>query len=471
MELSWIYAWVALLSGIIQQKLFSLTAAAVALITGVLVSVLADRRGFRVVTVILIYLAGFTAATIWALCSPHFSAGVLFGHGRFLGLAGWPRGFAEWGSIILTVIPVVLFWAAGIGLAKRPKTYYAFCARFDIGLAAFFCLFLLKLMMFVKAGIRTDQPAAGILMAVFLLCGLFALGMSRLQNGEVRAFLPGYRRLGIILGYASTLILAVTGLVLWSMERLGSLAVSTHRVVKETAGSALPLVEQLIRIVFARGNVRPEASASGSRGSTWGVGNWAGDYPWMEYVEKMLGWGLWGVFVILCLVLAGLGVLLIVRWLLSRTVSDPRSRARVDLCPPWLLRLWEFLRTFAHAVRRIGSGYRCASDIYAGFLRWARRSGISPLTGETPLEFGRRLSRHVPGLAPEINTIVDSYNREVYGGMRFTGNDPIRVRRAWRVLRSPLNWPPRLRARLAVLNRGDREPRIDRAPVEQYRAG
>ncbi len=61
-----------------------------------------------------------------------------------------------------------LFWLAGVTLARRSTTYLALCGRFDLGVTAFFCLFLVKLLLLVKAGVEVHDPAPELLLFPFL---------------------------------------------------------------------------------------------------------------------------------------------------------------------------------------------------------------------------------------------------------------------------------------------------------------
>jgi hypothetical protein len=447
MEICWLYAWVTFLSLVVTQRPYPLREAAATIIVGAFVARFMEGKGFRIVLVLLVHAIIFASLSLWTVYTMHFPGSVFVGSGWARDLTGGPRGFVEWAGVVLTFFWVLMFWISGIALAKRPKTYYAFCARFDIGLAAFFCLFLVRLVMFVKGGIRTEDSMAQILTITFLLCALFAIGMTRVQSGSLKSFLPGYRRVSIIVGYASTLVFVVSGLVLLSMPWLSSWAGDTDRTVKGAAVSSLPMVEKLLRIVFSRGDIRPKGAASSSSGSAWNFVMWARGSWWMEYLERLLGWGLWGIFCILSLCVLGFVVFVTVRWLFSRTRVERPDRESPNPFLVWLSCIRDLLRSLAGSVKRIARGYHRARDIYGGFLRWAHRSGMSPLNGETPAEFGNRLSKYIPPLSPEIDVIVSTYNREVYGEMDFAGDGPAILRHAWRTVRSPLYWPLRLKTR------------------------
>ncbi|MFH1487771.1 MAG: DUF4129 domain-containing protein, partial [Pseudomonadota bacterium] len=65
---------------------------------------------------------------------------------------------------------------------------------------------------------------------------------------------------------------------------------------------------------------------------------------------------------------------------------------------------------------------------------------------ETPLEYGGRLMQRFPDLDREVASIVEVFNREVYGGTAAEGQVLAPARRAWARLRSPLHWPHRFKA-------------------------
>ncbi len=100
-------------------------------------------------------------------------------------------------------------------------------------------------------------------------------------------------------------------------------------------------------------------------------------------------------------------------------------------------------------------GYNKAGEFYRMLLLWGRRSGIAGLINETPLEYGARLKYNFPRLNSEIGLIVSSFNSEVYGGVNLSREIITNTRSAWHRVRSPRNWPARLR--LLLTDRGHKE--------------
>ena len=166
----------------------------------------------------------------------------------------------------------------------------------------------------------------------------------------------------------------------------------------------------------------------------------------MVLIERALLWSAGILLVLAAIALAGLGVYLLLRFLLSRT---PRRRDHRQPVSPlaWLRRLMRFLS----GLRARLTCLRCARDAYRALLAWARRSGSPPVFAQTPSELGARLQGRFPSLRAEIGSIVEAFNEEVYREIVLPGERMAEVRSAWSRLRSPRQWP----ARIKSLWRGD----------------
>ena len=167
----------------------------------------------------------------------------------------------------------------------------------------------------------------------------------------------------------------------------------------------------------------------------------------MELLEKILGWGLWGLMLLALFIVSAIALFYAMRWLLSRTERG-ESQTQQSVWSPFAA-LWAFL---AGACRKIFSGvrsYQNAAELYGALLGWAGRSGFPHDCSETPLEFGTRLNARFPALKPPIELIIDAYNREVYGETVLSGTPLSAANSAWQFLRSPLHWPARFKGWLA----------------------
>ena len=111
----------------------------------------------------------------------------------------------------------------------------------------------------------------------------------------------------------------------------------------------------------------------------------------------------------------------------------------------WLEKLRLFLRSLWIRFVRSIRGYKGAARFYTALLAWGRRSGLSHFRSETPAEYGLRLTSRFPALGKDIALIVDTFNREVYGGIVSDESRLGAARSAWSGLRNPRYWPGRLK--------------------------
>ena len=447
MEMCWLYGWAVFLMSALLRRPFPLAEAVAAFVFGAGVTRLTTGRGYRVAAVLAIQTGLCAPVVLYTLHGVHFSSYPLAGSLWLSDLVYGSRGLLGWTGVVMTFIWSLLFWIGGVTLAKRPKTYYAFCSRLDVGLAAFFCLFLTKMALAVKGGIRVDDPVTATLLFPFFLFALIALGVTRIGGHGVKGFLPGREGLGVVLIFASSAILIIGSMAFLLMSYLTAAARTAHIVLQNAAHSSTPFVEAVLRFIFQRGNIPRETGVPKGRSSAWDLGGPAKTAWWMDMVEKVIGWGMWGLFGALLAGIVALASYFIIRWLLSRTGRvRPAARPGKRLAA-WILRLWRFMRRAAGALLPAG---RRASDgrrAYGALLDWARVSRLSPAGGETPLEFGGRLRRHFPHLVPEIRAVVDTYNREIYGAQHPGGRGDRGLTKALTRLRNPLYWPLRLKVR------------------------
>ena len=108
-----------------------------------------------------------------------------------------------------------------------------------------------------------------------------------------------------------------------------------------------------------------------------------------------------------------------------------------------------FLKSlFLYLPGRKKSGFQYQQGIqylYGQLLNWGTRSGLGRSPNETPLEYGSRLISQFPGLTGDIETIIDLFDRGVYGNHMPDGRQLQTAHSALRRLRSPFVWPARMK--------------------------
>ena len=446
MEMCWLYGWAAFSMTAIMDRPFSPAGALGAFVLAAILTHLSVGKGWRIIQVGGLQVFGFACVALWTLHAIYYSSHPLADTGWFFALFHQPRPPLEWVIFVLILIWVLLFWIGGYAQARRPRAYFTVCARFDIGIAAFFCLFLVKLVLLEKGGIKVNDPLSSFLIFPFFLLSLLAIGMARIEHKAHKVYLPGYRSIGIIATFMATVILSAGAVILFFLPFLTAVAGTGYRALKIGAGFVLPVVERVLRYVFMGRGVREEPASSSPKPGEWGS-LFSMNGPWMEFIEKVMKWGMKGLAVLLLLGAFSVIVFYLVKWLLSKTARVQGGTEETHKTVPWFVRLWTALILFYKRLLLSIRGYKKAAELYAVLLGWGQRSGLARFIHETPLEFGTRLDKHFPRLKSEIDVIVSAFNREVYGEVNMSGEGMRQALSAWRALRSPRHWPLRLKTR------------------------
>jgi hypothetical protein len=449
MEMFWLYAWAAF-SMSAASGFFPLPGALIMFVTASFISGFTKGRGWRIIYVIAVQGLAFGTALLLIVYLTYFSSYPIFNKQWFVEFVPAARSPLEWLNLILIVFWSVLFWISGRTFSGRINTYFTLCGRFDLGVAAFFCLFILKLVLSVKGGIRIDDISFTLIFPFFLF-SLLAIGIVKTQNTS-KNFLPGFRGIGIIMGISIVLILlALSILVL--MPVLTPAAEISYRVLKSGTGIIMPVVVNILRFLFAPRSMRSEPAGSSPKSDDF---NWMSESGWWsELLDKIFKWGIKIITAICIFIIIGIALYYLFKWLFSKTATIRREVDKLNNGSPWFVRLWAVLVSIFKLILMKLRGYNKAGEFYRMLLLWGRRSGIAGLINETPLEYGARLKYHFPRLNSEIGLIVSSFNSEVYGGVNLSREIITNTRSAWHRVRSPRNWPVRLM--LLLTDRGQKE--------------
>ena len=446
MELSWLYAWATFLMTSIVHRPFPLPEAIGTSLLAAALSLVVRGMGLRVIWVLGLQILGFLLAASRIVYTFNYPAYPYFGKGWLVEFLGKTRDPLEWLILVIILIFALLFWLGGVTLARRSNAYFTICSRFDLGVAAFFCLLLTKFLLLVKGGIDVRDPAPELLLFPFFIFSLLAIGLARNSSSVRRDFLAGYRGVGVLASFTVLVLAFGAGLVLLFMPYLSAAAEAGYGALKSAAGPLGPILARVLLLLFLGARPREEPTSYSPGGDeakfiSSGESSW-----WSELVEKVLGWGLLGLGLLVGLILCALGTWYLLRWLFSMTSKEERKRIHWQLALLWAQRLWEALcMGLQKAVQRL-RGYRDAVQYYGALLKWGRRSGLPHLLSETPVEYGSRLKMQFPSLTGEIGGIVGAFNLKVYGEMALDDEQMSLTKLSWRRLRSPRYWPARLKS-------------------------
>jgi hypothetical protein len=445
MEVSWLCAWATFATLGTMGRPFPLVEATVAFVGAFVLTSLPSGRGWRVIWVAAVQAAGLLGATAGILHGLYRPGHPLLDRAWLLDFLGAARSTADWLLLALILAWAIVFWIGGVRLAVRPLSYTVVCTRFDLGLAAFVLLFLAKLLV-ARNGGQVDDRISHLFLLPFFLASLLAIGTIRLRSDGQKGFLPGYRGFGILLTFTAGALLIAATLTLFSLPYLTQ-AAEVGLVVLKGAGVAVsPLLLWTLRRLFAPQTLRADPAPPPAGHDLPTIPSQGSESWWMVLVEKALLWCAGILLAVAVVALVGLCLYLLLRYLWSRT---PGRHGHRQAASPfaWLRRLELFLA----GLRARLAGVRCARDGYRALLAWARRSGLRPDMAHTPAEVGARLQQRFPRLCTEIGSIVAAFNEETYREVALPAERMAEVRTAWRRVRSPRQWP----ARLKILWRGD----------------
>jgi hypothetical protein len=443
MELSWFLGWAMFLSIMALHRPFPFFETIVAFALAGFVTHLSTGKGWRIASVLGIQILGLMCAALLVIHGIYYRFDSLLDSGWLAVFFDGSRGVSEWFILSLNLFLIMILWIGGVTLARRPKGYYSACNRFDLGLAAFFALFVIKLIARSKGELLAEDSLSLLFVFPFFLFGLLSIGMARMRGAASKAFLPGYRGIGVIASFVSVVLLGTGGLLLFFLPGLTAAAQMGYRALTVVGRPLVPVLIDILRFVFGpRGN-HPAAVATKSSS----LADWDKIAPqtygwWMELLEKVLGWGFWGLMMLALLFVSAIALFYTMKWLLSRSEESGRQTQSI-----WsrFAALWAFLAGACMKIFCGVRGYQKAAELYGALLGWAGRSGFPHDRRETPLEFGTRLNAHFPALKPPIGLIIGAYNQEVYGETVLGGAPLAAANSAWRFLRSPLRWPVRFK--------------------------
>ena len=445
MELSWLYAWATFLTISTLHQPFPFKEAISAFVLATIFTLLPKGKGWRVVYILGLQGFGFilTALRIVYVFNP--SSYSFWSQTWLIEFFNTPRNPLEWLFLFLVLFWAIMFWAGGVTLARRSNAYTTICSRFDLGLVAFFLLFLTKFLLLIKGGIKIDDPKSELLLFPFFIFSLLAIGLVRNRGTAPRDFLPGYQGIGLILSFAVAVLLFSTGLILLFFPYLTTAAEMGHGIIKSVADPLGPILVSVLRFLFMRGTIRPEKTSPQPGVSTGDLVSPGESSWWTDLLEKILGWGLGTILGLTILIIFSLAILYLLRWLFSRTSISQKRQSSRHFISLWAIRLREFLVFCWRKIVRRVKGYRGALQLYAALLTWGRHSCLPHFLSETPAEYGLRLKYRFPSLKREIELIIEAFNQEVYGEIILDNEQLAIAQFAWRRLRSPLHWPSRLK--------------------------
>ena len=445
-EITWRYAWVFFLTRLLLDHSWPLPETLAVFTMASLITVLTAHKSWRMYQALALHIAGFSIAALLTTYRLYYRPRPFF---SISWMADWFEQLQEpqhWLIQLLVLACLLLFWSGARAMVKRPPNYFAVCLQFDKGLGALFLLLLIKFMVQKKGGILLEDPLTHYPLFAFFTFSLIAISLSRNQSDVRKSFRPGYHSIGIVLGFVSIVLIGSAVLTVLFLPYLTLMADSAQSVLQKTTEPMGPVIVNLIRFIFSMGRHRRDIKHFGTSDSI-------GDQLYPDSAigwTQGLGWALLGVIGLIALGFCGYLIYLVVRWLLKRNTPDKSKQQPRVLIYRLLAMIGAICVGICNGLLFLLKRIDSAAAVYAGMLRWGRRSGLPAVLSETPVEYGERLKQWFPQLKTEIEMIIEAFNREIYGQIPPDMRTLTGILSARRRMRNPRHWPLRLRAWFAA---------------------
>jgi hypothetical protein len=453
MEISWRYAWALFLTQLAIRRHFPLPAAVCALLMAAVLTQLPAGRNWRVYQRLLLQIAGFIPLALLSVHPIHYQTLPFFSLGWIGHLFLDAKSISQWFILILTLFCLWLIWRGGQILVKSSRLYFPVCMHFDKGLGLFFLLLITKAFVESRVGLYFQGRDIVFLAIAYFVFSLTAISIARNQSNVQKSFLSGHQGIGVILSISTLVTLLGTGTILLIYPYLYSVAdslLSATKVVAQPMESVL--IKTLLFLFRPRElTLQPDNPYTDAPKMTDMDTTKLTDMDtqavegWGSLVQLIAGWGLFGIIGMVTLGVLVYLLIYILRLLLKRSPDDTAQ----PLSTGWISDLLRKLAALPLLMWRgwvsLLKGVDCAAIVYAGMLRWGRRSGMILIHSETPAEYGNRLMNCFPGLRAEIELIVDAFNREVYGQTTTDRETLSRLRSAIRRMKRLRYWPSRIK--------------------------
>jgi hypothetical protein len=440
--LSWLYGWASFLLFSFFNRIYPLLETVGIFSLAAILTGISRRRRWRMIQIIGIHLTGVVVAGLWIVHTFYYGPESWWSGGWLTDFFNRPRNQLDWFLLIFVSVYTVVFWAAGVRFAQEIKSYTTACSRFDRGIVAFFCLFLVKLTLETRMGVQFHDSMALLMVFPFFIFSLTEIGVARNRgDGQNKSYLSGYYAVGVLASFAAGALILGAAIFMFFLPYLRLASVAGYDLLQDVTGPLGPLVTAAIRFIF--GYARWDSAAGGVKLQS-ATAEPAESGPWMLLVQKVLMWGGGTLMITIGIVVACVLLWYTVRWLfLNRIGEGPvgvpgslrawwrRIKIFIYGCYCWLLR---------------SNTRRSALQFYIALRRWGRYSGFTQGLNETPLEYAARLSHRYPHLKSEIMLIIEMFQREIYGETSLSSRQMIRIRQAWKKMHNPANWRMRLKA-------------------------
>ena len=445
MMLSCFYACTSFILASLSQKPVPVSEATAILLLAIIITYIHNQKGWRRIYVAGLHLSGLLFSSLW-LCHSYYRLEFPFWSlSRVLEFLLLEWTVTGWFTLILILLCAWILWFCGMRLWTKPTDQTTISHRFDIGLAFFLFLLLIKLLIAVKgASIPMELSSTRSLLS-FMILGLFSMGLVRTTSASQAEGATYFKGAGVVLSLTAVTFMLGGGLFILFLPGLQTLAEVSYGLLGTVTRPMEQILIALSRFFFESG-IRRKFGEGPTGDSLPVINRSGGEFGILHYLFM-------GITITILLAMAGFILYRLskwlfskIKWLFSETVEEKDKTG-----------IWELLLSFVYLLKSLLSILwikifktpdisRTAETFYKLLLRWGRFSGLHHAVTETPKEYGIRLGHRFPQIENEIDLIIHMHDEAVYGGISPDGLQISRARYALRRIRNPLLWFSRIKS-------------------------
>jgi hypothetical protein len=307
--------------------------------------------------------------------------------------------------------------------------------RFDLGLAFFLLLLLIKLIIACKeVSIPMEHSSVKPIIS-FMILGLFSMGLVHIRRSSQTGGITYLKGAGVAMSFTAIILLLGGGLFILFLPALQALpgaGADLLGAIKTPIGHFLIFLAMLS---FKSGPSGGELTVD----FLPAINRQGGALGFLHYLFI-------GMIIMIFLVVAGFILYRLLTWLFSKTGAQKEKMG-----------IWDWLLSCLLVARRVLSilwartfyspePLSVAEKCYRRLLRWGRFSGLHHSDTETPMEYGIRLGQRFPRIEKEIRHIIHMHDEVIYGCISPGDHQISRVKISLRRIRNPLLWFDRFKS-------------------------
>lgn len=446
MEITWLYALTEVFFLLLKAPSFPIWAVLLAFFTPILITSIMKGKGRRIIENLLLYALFYILILFYTIYNYDYWNNESFLslkwlHIFFYKLCGSIDGFAY----ILIIFSFTSFWFSGYKLINRSDDHSIITSRFDLGIV------MLVLAFIITGGTDIVFPRASILIGYYFIFSILAIIIAQHFKSSKRKYYNHPGKGNLIFTSVPIILLFISWMLLFFLPQMTSAAQASYYILKIIANPIGKLLLKILSFFFGFSKLPSTAGPANPLDSTITIPEDSG----LSWLGRILQWIITfgGILLLSILTVLAIGWLFYSfwKWLSLKTELDIEKKGFWEELRLWLQHVFVEVKIFLHKYFVTIMFYRRDDNISIIFKRlcqWGKHSGLPRKKFQTPLEYGRYLSFFFPDSIKDIELITNGFNKEFYGKKSGEREEFKKIKKAWRRLSSPSQWPLRLMTKI-----------------------